>query len=132
MKTRTWLPVWYSLFFVRRSVCFIAYCFAAFCVTTVDDRMLFSILFLLIPANTGTKVPISACRVLIGIENGHIGYDGNLIFGTLATYSCGRGYDLIGNKVRICQRLEKGDGIYWSGTKPFCSSLGEHMKYLFH
>ena len=36
--------------------------------------------------------------------------------GSLATYTCNSGYELVGNGIRTC--LASG---VWSGTEPFCS-----------
>ena len=66
------------------------------------------------------------------IEHGHIEYNGGLRFGTQATYTCDKGYKLEGNIARLCQRTEEINGFNWSGTIPYCYSLGEHIFILFH
>ena len=52
-------------------------------------------------------------------------FDGAANFGHTVTYSCDRGYDLIGPVMRTCQ----ADGR-WNGSVPTCASemLGNAMK----
>ena len=40
--------------------------------------------------------------------------------GSLASYSCETGYNLIGNSSRMCQMIT--DGLEWSDEEPICQS----------
>ena len=51
--------------------------------------------------------------------NGKVRHNGRKI-GSFATYSCNRGYKLVGVSNRMCQP----DGT-WSGKKPVCQSKYE-------
>ena len=41
--------------------------------------------------------------------------------GTVVTYTCPSGYDMIGSSSRTCQ-----SGGYWDGQSPFCTGLYKH------
>ena len=60
---------------------------------------------------TSAAIP---CGNLSGPVNGQVSVDGNT-FGSQANYSCGEGYVLNGNSIRICQT----DG-QWTGSEPTC------------
>ena len=54
------------------------------------------------------------CGDLDNPDNGQVSQTGTT-FGSTATYNCGDGYELDGEKTRTCQANEK-----WSGTAPRC------------
>ena len=54
------------------------------------------------------------CDDLIAPANGDVNQPGNSV-GTVASYACNDGFQLIGDKTRTCE--EDGE---WSGTDPTC------------
>ena len=67
------------------------------------------------------------CDLLPEIENGEISYspppgDGDLTVGVdnVATYSCNRGYGLIGTEMRTCEDVGAGITGEFSNTEPSC------------
>ncbi len=54
------------------------------------------------------------CDRLRDIANGQVQLSGTAV-GSTATYSCNRGYILVGKSTRVCQ--SNGE---WSGREPFC------------
>ncbi len=54
------------------------------------------------------------CDYLEAPENGHVVHSGTTI-GSVVTYSCFPGYELIGETTQTC--LESGE---WTGNAPFC------------
>ena len=59
---------------------------------------------------------VVVCGSLDSPENGLITIN-NITLGSIATYSCNEGYNIMGNEVRTCQ--ENGS---WSGEDPVCQS----------
>ena len=59
---------------------------------------------------------LADCGALDNPTNGQVSFNGTL-FGSIATYMCNAGFDLIGNAQRMCQA--SGD---WSGDEPVCQS----------
>ena len=62
---------------------------------------------------------IVKCDDLTAPANGEVDQPGNSV-GTMASYSCKDGFELIGDKTRTCQ--ENGE---WSGMAPTCKC--EHI-----
>ena len=64
------------------------------------------------------------CDLLPGIENGEISYSGDEALtvgvGNVATYSCNRGYRLIGPEMRTCEDVGAGITGEFSNTEPSC------------
>ena len=58
------------------------------------------------------------CGELPAPANGGVEYDEDTTFGSDAIFSCNRGYDLVGDKVREC--LYTG---LWSLNQPICKSM---------
>ena len=56
------------------------------------------------------------CPILSVIANGNV-FQNGVTVGSIATYSCDDGYDLINENERMCQP----SGV-WSGIEPFCKS----------
>ena len=56
------------------------------------------------------------CGDLPDPNNGQVSLNGTAV-GSIATYTCDAGYNLIGNVQRMCQ----GNGS-WSGDEPVCQS----------
>ena len=59
---------------------------------------------------------VAVCGFLPDPENGSVTISGPTL-GSVATYSCDTGYDLIGDMERVCQ-----DNGTWSGNQPVCQS----------
>ena len=57
--------------------------------------------------------------------NGIVNHTAGTSFGQTATYSCDRGYNLMGNSTRTCQ--ETGN---WSESAPTCQGMLLHSVYL--
>ena len=57
------------------------------------------------------------CGTLINPANGQVTHTGRTTFGQTATYSCGTGYNLVGDSDRTCQATGA-----WSGSEPICQS----------
>ncbi|CAH1795050.1 unnamed protein product, partial [Owenia fusiformis] len=65
----------------------------------------------------------AVCPALGGIMNGRITISDNLYYGSVATYSCDLGYNLIGTKTRECDwsnEVVLGLQYAWSGSEPRC------------
>ena len=58
------------------------------------------------------------CGTLTNPTNGQVSHTGRTTFRQTATYSCDRGYDLVGNSTRTCQ----ANGV-WSGSIPICQGV---------
>ena len=58
------------------------------------------------------------CGTLTNPTNGQVTYTGRTTFGQTATYSCNRGYNLVGDNTRTCQ----ANGV-WSGSIPICQGM---------
>ncbi len=54
------------------------------------------------------------CNRLQDVLNGRVLLSGTTV-GSTATYNCDKGFVLIGDSTRVCQR-----GGDWSGKEPFC------------
>ena len=63
------------------------------------------------PVCTGLR-----CRSLSNIENGRVSFSSTSV-GSVATYTCNRGFELIGSSRRTCQSNRQ-----WSSVEPFCRS----------
>ena len=59
-------------------------------------------------------VEVIDCGELDDPDNGQVSHDETTV-GSIATYTCDPGFNIVGNMTRICQ--ENGD---WSGTEPTC------------
>ena len=55
------------------------------------------------------------CNTLPKLLNGKVSHTGRTTFEQTATYSCDRGYNLVGDSIRRCQ-----DNGQWSGREPTC------------
>ena len=68
------------------------------------------------------SIPSASCDELPGIANGVISYspdsDAPFGLGTLATYTCNDGYELVRNMMRTCVNTSNG-GIF-DGLEPSC------------
>ena len=56
------------------------------------------------------------CGLLPGILNGQISFS-SVTLNSVVTYSCERGFNLVGNSQRVCQANGQ-----WSGMEPSCES----------
>ena len=69
--------------------------------------------------------PAILCPMLPGIDNGFITYSPDTVAdfdqGTVATYTCNQGFNLQGERERMCQI----DGTF-SGTAPICTTIREY------
>ena len=63
------------------------------------------------------------CPPLENPDNGDVSIMG-MGFCSIATYTCGSGYFLVGSSERVC--LENGE---WSGDEPSCSKLWSCMEF---
>ena len=64
------------------------------------------------------------CEPLSSIHNGVITYSEDtdpFIFGTVANYSCNRGFFLEGESTRFCNGSGSSVKGVWNGTAPVCS-----------
>ena len=59
-------------------------------------------------------IPVTGCDNLLSPANGRVDVSGTTV-GSTATYSCDTGYELDGERVRVCQ--PSGE---WTGLEPFC------------
>ena len=57
------------------------------------------------------------CGTLTNPANGQVNHTAGTTFGQTATYSCDRGYNLVGGTIRTCQAT----GV-WVGSAPTCQS----------
>ena len=62
----------------------------------------------------GTLSTVIECDSLPDIKNGRVLLSGTTV-GSTATYSCNKGFVLVGESTRICQ--SSGE---WSGKEPVC------------
>jgi CUB/sushi domain-containing protein len=60
----------------------------------------------------------AGCGSLADILNGQISLSKGASFGSIATYTCDSGYELVGKSTRECST-----GGRWSGTRPICKSV---------
>ena len=68
---------------------------------------------------------VSECDGLSSPGNGSVSTSNEqTTFGQVAVYSCHHGYDLIGNRTRMCQ--QNGN---WSGIVPVCQVKGKNYLY---
>ena len=67
---------------------------------------------------------VVVCPALVDPENGQVELS-DMIFGSTATYSCDRGYNLNGSMSRVCV----GDG-QWSGDDALCQSKRKFHHWL--
>ena len=61
------------------------------------------------------------CPTLTSPLNGYVGLSNGLFHNSTATFGCGKGYVLTGEKTRTC-KVESIVGGYWQGTTPTCDS----------
>ena len=61
------------------------------------------------------NVIVVMCERLLDIANGRVVLSG-LTVGSLASYTCNTGFNLVGNSARTCQ-----SNGFWSGVEPFCT-----------
>ena len=67
---------------------------------------------------------IAICSDLRSPPNSNISFSHNdtmRLRGTVATYTCNYGYQLIGLRNRTCE--DSGSGGVWSGSDPSCTGL---------
>ena len=60
------------------------------------------------------------CSSLSNPANGQVSHIAGTAFGQTATYSCGTGYNLVGDSTRMCQ----ANGV-WSGSEPICQGMSQ-------
>lgn len=60
---------------------------------------------------------VNCVERLLNPENGNVVFNSEGEFGTIATYSCFTGYNLIGDETRMCQ-----SNRLWTGQAPICES----------
>ena len=58
------------------------------------------------------------CSSLANPTNGQVSHTGGTTLGRTATYSCNRGYNVVGSRNRTCQAT----GL-WSGSAPTCQGM---------
>ncbi len=63
------------------------------------------------------------CGQLSDPQNGRVRLTGTNV-GSLASYACGNGFNLIGNRRRVCQQTSQ-----WSGDAPTCQR--EYCIYIY-
>ena len=63
------------------------------------------------------SLTVVACPPLTDPLDGGVVWT-NLSVGSVAVYTCNRGFELVGNEMRTCQ----GDGT-WSGEEPVCTGV---------
>ena len=63
---------------------------------------------------SGSFFVVINCRSLTDPINGRVMIDGT-VFNSMATYTCNKGYTLIGEEIRICLGIG-----FWSGSDPIC------------
>ena len=66
----------------------------------------------------------AGCERLQDIRNGQVDLSGRTV-GSTATYSCNRGFVLVGSSTRICQSNGQ-----WSGSEPSCGR--SRLQQTFH
>ena len=67
--------------------------------------------------NVSLLITAVDCGTLTNPANGQVSHTAGATFGQTATYSCARGYNLVGGTTRTCQAT----GV-WVGTAPTCQS----------
>ena len=65
------------------------------------------------------------CGNLTDTANGSVNHTAGTTFGQTGTYSCGTGYNLVGDSNRTCQATGN-----WSGSAPTCEGMLLHSVYL--
>ena len=70
--------------------------------------------------------PVTAidCGTLPHPANGRVSHTTGTTFGQAATYSCDRGYNLVGDSTHRCQAT----GV-WSGSAPTCQCMYVDIEY---
>ena len=63
-------------------------------------------------------LPAVDCGPLTSPLAGLVSHTNGTTFGSMATYSCNNGYNLIGNVSRTC-----GAEGEWTGSEPMCESM---------
>lgn len=68
------------------------------------------------------------CSLLPRLDSGNIQYSNELVGGSVATYECDRGYNLVGPMTRTCIKAELNSttGI-WSNLSSFCQGIIIYM-----
>ena len=69
----------------------------------------------------GTLSAVIQCDRLSDIKNGRVVLSGTTA-GSTATYSCNKGFVLVGESTRLCQ--SNGE---WSGREPFCKGMTQSI-----
>ena len=64
------------------------------------------------------------CGTLTDPTNGQVSHTAGTTFEQAATYSCDRGYNLVGGSTRTCQAT----GV-WSGSAPTCQGMLLKFEY---
>ena len=65
-------------------------------------------------------IAVEVCDTLTSPENGQVTLTSRTV-GSVATYSCGVGYNLVGSVSRMCQM---GSGrLEWSDSEPTCGMI---------
>ena len=65
-------------------------------------------------------IAVEVCDTLANPENGQVMLTSRTV-GSVATYSCGVGYNLVGSVSRMCQM---GSGrLEWSDSEPTCGMI---------
>ena len=54
----------------------------------------------------------------------------SVTIGSIATYTCDRAYELVGNDMRVCMR--NGAVTSWVGAEPTCERKKIYMTILLH
>ena len=65
---------------------------------------------------------LTGCSILTDPVNGLVDTEMGTTFGSIATYYCLPGYDLIGTRNRVC-----GVSGEWEGSPPFCQGVGRFI-----
>ena len=67
---------------------------------------------------------ISDCGFLASLQNGRVDISAGTTFTKVASYTCNRGYELIGTTTRMCQATGN-----WSRTPPNCDAIGKYGQF---
>ena len=64
------------------------------------------------------------CSLLPQLDSGNIQYSNELLWGSVATYECDHGYNLVGPMNRTCLQVESDSTTgAWSGSTPSCIGM---------
>nr|XP_039252832.1 P-selectin-like [Styela clava] len=64
------------------------------------------------------------CPVISRINNGFFKCDKNSLFGSICSFTCENGYDLMGARTSICQENQRNSGVgQWSTKGQFCKRM---------